>query len=52
MNTRWWLPLLVLLGAAPLWLHWWEPALFLSINQACASVNTPEATRAEYSPSE
>ena len=32
------LPLLVLLIAAPLWLHWWEPRLFLAINQACASV--------------
>ncbi len=38
MNARWWLPLLVLVLAAPLWLHWWEPALFLAINQACASV--------------
>ena len=38
MNARWWLPLLVLVIAAPLWLHWWEPGLFLAINQACASV--------------
>lgn len=38
MSARWWLPLLVLLTAAPLWLHWWEPTLFLAINQACASV--------------
>ena len=38
MNARWWLPLLVLVIAAPLWLHWWEPGLFLAINQACANV--------------
>ena len=38
MNARWWLPLALLLAAAPLWLHWWEPGLFLAVNQACASV--------------
>ena len=38
MSARWWLPLLVLVIAAPLWLHWWEPGLFLAINQACAVV--------------
>ena len=38
MSARWWLPLVVLVIAAPLWLHWWEPGLFLAINQACASV--------------
>ena len=38
MSARWWLPLLVLVIAAPLWLHWWEPSLFLAINQACANV--------------
>jgi membrane-associated phospholipid phosphatase len=26
-------PILLLLGA-PLWLHWWEPAMFLALNQA------------------
>ena len=31
----WWLvPALMLLLGAPLWLHWWEPAMFLAINQA------------------
>jgi len=38
MIVRWYLPLVVLVFAAPLWLHWWEPDLFLAINQACASV--------------
>ena len=38
MIVRWYLPLVVLVFAAPLWLHWWEPGLFLAINQACASV--------------
>ena len=38
MSARWWLPLALLLAAAPLWLHWWEPGLFLAVNQACASV--------------
>ncbi len=38
MSARWWLPLVALALAAPLWLHWWEPTLFLTINQACASV--------------
>ena len=38
MIVRWYLPLVVLVFAAPFWLHWWEPGLFLAINQACASV--------------
>jgi membrane-associated phospholipid phosphatase len=38
MRARWWLPLVLLLACAPLYLHWWEPGLFLAINQACASV--------------
>lgn len=38
MTARWWLPLVVLGAAAPLWLHWWEPGLFLAVNQACAGV--------------
>lgn len=29
----WWLPLLILLLGTPLWLHWWEPGMFLTINQ-------------------
>ena len=35
MRARWWLPLALLLACAPLYLHWWEPGLFLAINQAC-----------------
>ena len=38
MMARWWLPPVLLAGASPLWLHWWEPGLFLAINQACASI--------------
>jgi len=38
----WWaLPPLVLLLGAPLWLHWWEPAMFIAINAACAGVAAP-----------
>lgn len=37
----WAVPLLVFLASAPLWLHWWEPAMFLAINQACAPVAAP-----------
>jgi membrane-associated phospholipid phosphatase len=33
---------MVLFGvSAPLWLHWWEPAMFLAINHACMPVPTP-----------
>lgn len=32
----WWVPLVLLVGGAPLWLHWWEPTLFLALNQASA----------------
>lgn len=41
MRARWWLPLVLLLACAPLYLHWWEPALFLAINQACAPLPAP-----------
>lgn len=41
MRARWWLPLVLLLGCAPLYLHWWEPALFLAINRACAPLPAP-----------
>ena len=34
----WWLPLLVLVFSAPLWLHWWEPVMFVAINTACMPV--------------
>lgn len=40
MMARWWLPPLVIALGAPLWLHWWEPAMFIAINQACAIVPT------------
>ncbi|MGQ0711852.1 MAG: phosphatase PAP2 family protein [Rhodoferax sp.] len=32
----WALPLVLLLVGAPLWLHWWEPQMFLAINQGSA----------------
>lgn len=41
MSARWWLPVLLLLACAPLYLHWWEPAMFLAINQACALLPAP-----------
>lgn len=34
----WLLPLLVFLLGAPLWLHLWEPAMFLWINQLCLPI--------------
>lgn len=34
----WCLPAVLLFASAPLWLHVWEPAMFLWINQACAGV--------------
>lgn len=34
----WAVPFLVIFISVPLWLHWWEPALFLAINHACAVV--------------
>lgn len=37
----WVLPFLILLLSAPLWLHVWEPAMFLAINQACQPVAAP-----------
>jgi len=37
----WLLPLLVFALSAPLWLHVWEPAMFLWINQLCAPVAAP-----------
>lgn len=32
----WALPAVLLLLGTPLWLHWWEPALFVALNQAFA----------------
>ena len=37
----WCAPAVLAILAAPLWLHWWEPAMFLAINSACAAVATP-----------
>jgi membrane-associated phospholipid phosphatase len=30
----WALPALLLVASAPLWLHWWEPGMFLALNHA------------------
>ncbi len=39
---RWWLtPLVVFAISAPLWLHRFEPAMFLAINAACATIAAP-----------
>ena len=32
----WWVPVIVFLLGAPLWLHVWEPVLFVALNQAFA----------------
>jgi len=37
----WLLPALLFVLAAPLWLHWGEPALFVAINQICLPVAAP-----------
>lgn len=37
----WALPFLLLAWTAPLWLHVWEPTLFLTLNRACADVAAP-----------
>lgn len=34
----WLVPLLTFGVSAPLWLHWWEPAMFVTVNQLCAPV--------------
>lgn len=39
---RWWLlPLMLLVVSAPLWLHRFEPATFVTINNLCAHVAAP-----------
>lgn len=39
---RWWLAPLVLFAiSAPLWLHRFEPAMFIAINAACAPIAAP-----------
>ncbi len=37
----WLLPLLILVLSAPLWLHVWEPGMFLFLNQLCVPVAAP-----------
>jgi len=34
----WLVPVLLFGVSAPLWLHWWEPAMFVAINTACMPV--------------
>lgn len=34
-------PWLLFLLTAPLWLHWWEPAMFVYLNALCAPVAAP-----------
>jgi membrane-associated phospholipid phosphatase len=34
----WLVPPLVFAVSAPLWLHWWEPTMFVTLNQWCAPV--------------
>ena len=37
----WALPPLMFLASAPLWLHWYEPTMFLAINQVCMVIAAP-----------
>lgn len=37
----WALPPLLFVASAPLWLHWYEPSMFLAINQACVGIAAP-----------
>ena len=39
--AMWSLPFVLLLLGAPLWLHSWEPAMFVAINRWCAPVAAP-----------
>ena len=42
ISLRWWLAPLVLFAiSAPLWLHRFEPAMFIAINAACAPIAAP-----------
>jgi len=34
----WALPVVLFLVSAPLWLHWWEPQMFVAINTLCMPV--------------
>jgi membrane-associated phospholipid phosphatase len=40
-HHAWWLPVAVLVLSAPLWLHWFEPTLFLTLNQWAVPVAAP-----------
>ena len=40
-RLAWYLPGLMLIASAPLWLQLYEPAMFLAINQACTAVAAP-----------
>jgi membrane-associated phospholipid phosphatase len=37
-SGAWWLPLVLFVLSAPLWLHWYEPTTFVWINTVCAPV--------------
>ena len=37
----WWVPLVLFAISAPLWLHWWEPAMFIAINHWCMLLAVP-----------
>lgn len=37
----WWLPCALFLLAAPLWLHWFEPGMFVYLNALCRPVPAP-----------
>lgn len=37
-GSLWAMPALLLLATAPLWLHWWEPDMFLALNHAFMAV--------------
>lgn len=32
------MPMALFVAATPLWLHWWEPAMFVAINRGCRAV--------------
>ncbi len=36
-----WVPVALLLLSAPLWLHWWEPAMFVYLNNLLVAVPIP-----------
>ena len=40
----WAVPIAMLIVSAPLWLHWYEPAMFIAVNQWCARFAAPAWT--------